>query len=258
MDGMLCTDGGGLAAAGQRPQGLPGPARGGRGVHQGRHQPLPRPPQAGGDRGLLARHAQRGRHRQAPARALPRARSASAARSARARALQRHRRAETTPSPGASPQTRALVREVTRKSMVLLKNTAQPAAARARQVHSRRGRRPAREHGAARLVLGHAALHGVAARGDRARGRPGVTVPRRATTASLGRRHERRGRRAARSTTCGRVRRQPPGGNAGWAVVDLAERGQGGGRPQGDHAAGRADELRAERRRGEPEDGRRR
>ena len=43
-----------------------------------------------------------------------------------------------------------------------------------------------------------------------------------------------------------------PEGNAGWAVVDLAQRGQGGGRPQGADAAAGPGGLRAPGLRGEP------
>ena len=45
QDGIICTDGGGAAPPGERPQGLSRPARRRRRLHQGRDQLLPRPPQ---------------------------------------------------------------------------------------------------------------------------------------------------------------------------------------------------------------------
>ena len=83
------------------------------------------------------------------------------------------------PEPWAQPETRALVREVTRKSIVLLKNSAgllplDRDEGRARVAVVGRSRTTV----LARLVLGHAAVRDLAARRHRARRDPGRRLAR--------------------------------------------------------------------------------
>ena len=90
------------APAGERPQGVSRPAHGRRRVHQGRHQPLPRPAQGGRDRGAEARARDGSGPRRGAARALPRVAEARPARPARARALLARSARPAIPSRGRS------------------------------------------------------------------------------------------------------------------------------------------------------------
>ena len=155
--------------------------------------------------------------------------------------------AEGDPEPWSQPETRAFVREVTRKSIVLLRNSAGLLPLDRSKREDDRRRRPAREHGAARLVLGYAALRSVAARGHRARresGRPGAGGRR--AERQLGGRHGRgRPRDGAQPRRRRRLRRQPSRGQRRLEHRHLAERGQGGRRSQAAHAtAGQEDFVR--------------
>ena len=92
LDGILCTDGGGLRLLVSDHKAFPDlPTRRGR-LRQGGHQPLPRPAQGAGDRGDPARAAHRRRRRRRAARPLPRVAPPRSPRSARARPVRRHRR----------------------------------------------------------------------------------------------------------------------------------------------------------------------
>ncbi len=79
-------------SARERPQGLPRPAHGGCGLHQGGDQLLPRPPQGPGHRGAEARAHHGGRPRRGPPRPLSRLHSPGPARPSRARSLLEDRR----------------------------------------------------------------------------------------------------------------------------------------------------------------------
>ena len=123
LDGILCTDGGGLRLLVSDHKAFPDlPAAAAACIKAGINHFLDRHKEAG-DRGAQARAAHRGRPRRGAARPLPRV--------APPRPLDPPERvpyaaigAEGDPEPWSQPETRALVREVTRKSIVLLKNSA--------------------------------------------------------------------------------------------------------------------------------------
>jgi len=114
LDGIICTDGGGLRQLVSDHKAFPDLADRCRRLYQGRHQSLPRPTQGGGDRGARQGAAHRNRHRRCLARPVPRIAPTRPARSSRSSPIRRYRlhgRSE----PWNAPETRALVREVTRQ-----------------------------------------------------------------------------------------------------------------------------------------------
>ena len=136
--------------------------------------------------------------------------------------------AEGDPEPWSQPETRAFVREVTRKSIVLLKNSAGllpldrekvkswPSSARSRTRCCSTGT-PARRPTPCRPREG-------LERGARRRRREPARGRR-----QLGRRHERRRRRrGAQPRRRGRLRGEPPRGQRRMGGRHVAERGQGG------------------------------
>ena len=165
--------------------------------------------------------------------------------------------AEGDPEPWSQPETRAFVREVTRKSIVLLKNSAGLLPLDRTKVKSVAVVGPLANQVLLDWYSG-TPPYAVSPREGIERGgepRPAGAEPGRR---ELGRRHERRRRRARPPAgRRGRVRGQPPRGQRGLGGRDVAERGQGGGGPQGDHPAAGAGGVHPAGLRGEPPDRRR-
>ena len=106
VDGIICTDGGGLRLLVDRSQGVSGSAGGGRRVHQGRHQQLPRPAAGAARRGREAGPAGGIGSRRRPARPVPRVAALGLLDPARARAVRAHRRARRSRAVGEARDSR--------------------------------------------------------------------------------------------------------------------------------------------------------